>query len=240
MEPGDIVLNMFGGAGPYSIQAARRTPCTVYNIDVNPEATTLCARNAGLNRLAGEVVAITGDAMESRDLVQCECDRTIMPLPERSAEFAAAAVRATKDGGIIHYYSHIHADSKRDAAGLAGIEAAGILPCRTEVLHTRLVRAVGPRYYQTVADVRHIKSDLRVGDGCRRVPGGGHRVPYPGYHAQQGAHDHQHGELHHDGTPLREHQEVRVCKENRLCTAQRSGFRRSCARPSLHTPNLDI
>ena len=154
VESGDIVLNMFGGAGPYSIQAARRTPCTVYSIDVNPEATTLCSRNAGLNRLAGEVVAITGDAMESRDLVPCECDRTIMPLPERSAEFAAAAVRATKDGGTIHYYSHIHADSKRDAAGPAGVEAAGTLPCRTEVLHARLVRAVGPRYYQTVADVR--------------------------------------------------------------------------------------
>ena len=153
VKPGDIVLNMFGGAGPYSIQAARRTPCTVYSIDVNPEATALCAKNAGLNRLAGEVVAITGDAMESRDLVPCECDRTIMPLPERSAEFAAAAVRATRDGGTIHYYSHIHADSKRDAAGLAGVEAAGAIPCQTEVLCTRLVRAIGPRYYQTVADV---------------------------------------------------------------------------------------
>lgn len=153
VKPGDIVLNMFGGAGPYSIQAAKRVPCTVYSIDANPEATALCAKNADLNRLAGEVVAITGDAMESRDLVPCECDRTIMPLPERSAEFAAAAVRATRDGGTIHYYSHIHADSKRDAAGLAGVEAAGAIPCQTEVLRTRLVRAVGPRYYQTVADV---------------------------------------------------------------------------------------
>ena len=154
VEPGDIVLNMFGGAGPYSIQAARRTRCTVYSIDANPEATALCARNAGLNRLAGEVVAITGDAMGSRALVPCECNRTIMPLPERSAEFAAAAVRATKDGGTIHYYSHIHADRKQDAAGLAGVEAVGAIPCSSEVLRTRLVRAVGPRYYQTVADVR--------------------------------------------------------------------------------------
>ena len=153
VKPGDTVLNMFGGAGPYSIQAARHVPCVVYSIDANPEATALCAKNVGINRLAGEVVAITGDAMESRDLVPCECDRTIMPLPERSAEFAAAAVRATRDGGTIHYYSHIHADSKQDAAGLAGAEAAGAIPCRTEVLRTRLVRAVGPRYYQTVADV---------------------------------------------------------------------------------------
>ena len=154
VRPGETVLNMFGGAGPYSIQAARRVACTVYSLDTNPEATRLCARNAALNKLAGSVVAITGDAMDARDMMPAECDRTIMPLPERSSEFAAAAVRATRDGGMIHYYSHIHADHKRDAPALAARGAAGAIPCDIEVLYSRMVRAVGPRYYQTVSDVR--------------------------------------------------------------------------------------
>ena len=154
VQPGDIVLNMFGGAGLYSIQAARRVPCTIYNIDINPHATAFCTRNIRLNRLAGSVVAITGDAAGAPHMIPNPADRTIMPLPERSAEFAAAAVAATVDGGIIHYYSHIHADHKREAAGMAARDAAEAIPCDTEIIHSRMVRAVGPRYYQTVADVR--------------------------------------------------------------------------------------
>lgn len=157
VESGEAILNMFGGAGPYSIQAARLTPCTIYNIDINPEATALCVQNVELNRLTGRVVAITGDAAKSHGMIQCECDRTIMPLPEKTAEFAAAAVRATVDGGIIHYYSHIHADHKSDAPDLAGAEAIQKIPCQAEVEYARTVRAVGPRYYQTVADVRIYK-----------------------------------------------------------------------------------
>ena len=154
VRPGEVVLNMFGGAGLYSIQAARRVECEVYNVDINPEATTFCIHNARINRLAGSVTAVTCDAAVASDVVPYGVDRTIMPLPERSAEFAAPAVEATADGGVIHYYSHVHADRKQDAAGLAALEAAREIPCDTSVLYTRMVRAVGPRYYQTVVDVR--------------------------------------------------------------------------------------
>lgn len=154
VQPGDMVLNMFGGAGLYSIQAARRVRCEVYSMDINPVATEFCARNAKINRLAGSVTAVTGDAAAAPDLMRRGADRTIMPLPERSAEFAAAAAEATADGGVIHYYSHVHADRKQDAAGLAALEAARAIPCDTRMLHARMVRAVGPRYYQTVVDMR--------------------------------------------------------------------------------------
>ena len=154
VQPGDVVLNMFGGAGLYSIQAARRVECEVYSMDINPEATEFCVHNAKINKLAGSVTAVTGDAAAAFDVVPRGADRTIMPLPERSTEFAAPAVEATADGGVIHYYSHVHADRKQDAAGLAALEAARTIPCDTRVLHTRMVRAVGPRYYQTVVDVR--------------------------------------------------------------------------------------
>ena len=153
MRPGDSVLNMFGGAGLYSIQAARRVPCTVYSMDVNPHATEFCIRNVRINKLAGSVTALTADAADAADIMPCEADHTIMPLPERSAEFAEAAVDATINGGIIHYYSHVHADRKHDAADIASREAARAIPCDTDVRHAKMVRAVGPRYYQTVVDV---------------------------------------------------------------------------------------
>ena len=153
-QPGETILNMFGGAGLYSIQIARRIPCVVYNLDINPEAGDFCARSVRLNRLAGSVVPITADAINASHVVPNKVDRTIMPLPERSAEFAAVAVDVTCNDGIIHYYSHVHADRKQDAVDIACMEASKTRPCHTSVLYTRLVRAVGPRYYQTVVDIR--------------------------------------------------------------------------------------
>ena len=160
VRDGETVANMFGGVGTFSIMAAKRRRCTVYSLDINPVATELCRRNIGLNRLAGEVIPINGDASAIvRDRLAGVSDRTLMLLPERSDEFLASAISATRDAGTIHYYSHVHADRKSEAAVLserhylrqAGAAAPRV---RSEILVSRTVRAVGPRYYQTVVDAR--------------------------------------------------------------------------------------
>ncbi len=80
-----------------------------------------------------------------------------MLLPERSDEFLDSAISATKSNGIIHYYSHIHADKKSDAAKLSEKHYLEITPVKSEILGSKIVRAVGPRYYQTVVDVQITK-----------------------------------------------------------------------------------
>ena len=155
VRDGEVVVNMFAGTGAFSIVAARRARCTVYSVDVNVEAVRLCERSLALNRLAGTVVPVHADASEAvRGGLVPEGDRTLMLLPERSDEFLGDAVAATRDGGTIHYYSHVHADRKADAAGLAERRYLGAAPARSEILGSRLVRAVGPRYYQAVVDAR--------------------------------------------------------------------------------------
>ena len=62
VQEGETVINMFGGVGMFSIIAAKRKKCTVYNIDINPIAAKLCERNIELNKLAGKVISIHGDA----------------------------------------------------------------------------------------------------------------------------------------------------------------------------------
>lgn len=152
VSPGQTVLNMFGGAGMFSIPAAKRTPCTIYSVDVNPRATQLCRRNAELNKMAGTVIPVTGDAERVARNMPDSAHHTLMPLPEEADRFLEAAVRATKNGGTIHYYTHVHADHKRDAPGLAEERLAEAIPADIEVTFSRLVRPVGPRYYQTVVD----------------------------------------------------------------------------------------
>ena len=158
IRDGETVINMFGGVGMFSILAAKNKKCTVYNIDINPVASQLCEKNISLNKLAGEVISLNGDAAQIvNDQLKEKGDRTLMLLPERSDEFLESAILATKNGGIIHYYSHIHADKKQDAPKLSEEHYLKVTNVKSEILGSKIVRAVGPRYYQTVVDVKITK-----------------------------------------------------------------------------------
>ena len=154
----EIMTNMFAGIGMFSIMAAKKKKCTVYSLDINPTASKLCEINIELNKLAGKVISINGDAAKIIDeqLID-KSDRTLMLLPERSDEFLESAISTTKNGGIIHYYSHIHADKKSEAGRLSEEHFLKVSPVKSEILFSKIVRAVGPRYYQTVVDVKIFK-----------------------------------------------------------------------------------
>jgi len=155
IQDGEVMTNMFAGIGMFSIMAAKKKKCTVYSLDINPVASKLCETNVGLNKMAGKVISINGDASEiiNNQLID-KSDRTLMLLPERSDEFLESAISTTKDGGIIHYYSHIHADKKADAGKLSEEHYLQVTPVKSEILFSKIVRPVGPRYYQTVVDVK--------------------------------------------------------------------------------------
>jgi len=158
VQDDEVVINMFGGVGMFSIIAAKRKKCTIYNIDINPVATKLCEKNIELNKLKGNVTSIPGDASQIiEEKLKDKGDRVLMLLPERSDEFLNSAISATKKNGIIHYYSHIHADEKSQAPKLSEKHYLEITPVKSKILDSKIVRAVGPRYYQTVVDTRITK-----------------------------------------------------------------------------------
>jgi tRNA (guanine37-N1)-methyltransferase len=155
VQDGESVVNMFAGVGMFSIMIAKKKKCTVYSIDINPIASKLCEKNITSNKLRGSVISINGEASQViQEQLKNKSDRTLMLLPERSDEFLKYAIDATKSGGIIHYYSHIHADKKSDAGKLSEKHYLQVTPVNSEILGSKIVRAVGPRYYQTVVDVK--------------------------------------------------------------------------------------
>ncbi len=155
VQDGETIVNMFAGVGMFSIMIAKKKKCTVYSIDINPIAAKLCEKNIIANKLAGNVISINGDASRViQEQLENKSDRTLMLLPERSDEFLKSAISATKSGGIIHYYSHIHADKKSNAGKLSEEHYLQVTPVKSEILGSKIVRAVGPRYYQTVVDVK--------------------------------------------------------------------------------------
>ena len=159
VKDGEVIINMFGGVGMFSVLAAKNMSCTVYNIDLNPVAAQLCKENVQINKLKGEVISLNGDATEviNEQLVG-KADRVLMLLPERSDEFLDAALTGLKDKGIIHYYSHMHADKKQDAGKLSEEHFMSVNKTNADIITSRNVRPVGPRFYQTVVDVKISKN----------------------------------------------------------------------------------
>ena len=150
----EVIINMFGGIGMFSLLAARKKSCTIYNLDINPVASKLCEENIKLNKLKGTVISINGDSTEIiKKQLQNKADRVLMLLPEQSDEFLEVAISSLKNTGIIHYYSHVHAEKKQDAPKLSEEHFLNVNKTKAKIIDSRIVRPVGPRFYQTVVDV---------------------------------------------------------------------------------------
>jgi len=107
VRPGEVVINMFAGVGPFSIVIAKKVPnVKVYSIDVNPEAYKLMVENIRLNKVEDKVVPLLGDAAEVIDVYNLKdvADRVLMPSPEHAVNYLAKAVETLKVRGVIHYY----------------------------------------------------------------------------------------------------------------------------------------
>lgn len=150
---GETIVNMFGGVGMFSIVAAKKKNCHVYNIDINPDAARLCQENISLNKMRGSVESIEGDAAEViKERLHDVGDRVLMLLPERSDEFLRSATSALKQNGVLHYYCHTHADKKSQVPAAATGHFMSVIGVRSHVLLAKIVRPIGPRFYQAVVD----------------------------------------------------------------------------------------
>ncbi len=159
VAPGETIINMFSGAGLFSIIiACRARPRRVYSIDINEYAVKLIEENARLNKVDDIVVPLLGDAkevVESR-LVGV-ADRVLMPLPDLSLAYLPQAILALRGRGIIHVYLHVASpkgvNPLEESARLVSQRLREIGISSFTIRGVRRVRPVGPRMVQTVVDV---------------------------------------------------------------------------------------
>jgi len=169
ISPGEAVVNMFAGVGTFSIVAARHSQATkIYSIDLNPDAFRYMEENVRINKVTGRVIPILGDASEVIANRNKEvADRVLMPLPEKAKEFIESALLALKREGWIHYYDHVHAETGEDPC----LKSFEMLHPRLEETRanyelnfSRVVREVGPRWFQVVLDLKVMKTSTRGSD----------------------------------------------------------------------------
>ncbi|MFH1402793.1 MAG: class I SAM-dependent methyltransferase family protein [Candidatus Altiarchaeota archaeon] len=127
-RPGERVLVMFAGVGPYAILISRVSGCEVHAVELNPDAVEFMRKNVLMSKTSVSVYC--GDV---RDVVPSlgTFDRIVMPLPKDAGSFMDIALPALNTGGVVHYY--VFAESSIGASGDA-VESAGILGVAVEVL----------------------------------------------------------------------------------------------------------
>ena len=156
VKSGETIINMFAGVGSFSIIIAKNQPeSKIFSIDLNPYAYDLMVENIKLNKVVDRVIPFLGDAKSViEDSLKGFGDRVLMPLPEKAIEYMDIAISALKPkGGIIHYYTHIHAPKGEDPIKEAEKEVKSSLKVPYKISETRVVREVGPRWNQLVLDL---------------------------------------------------------------------------------------
>jgi len=158
VNQGEVIVNMFAGICTFSVIIAKKRECKIYSMDLNPDAYSLCVENVKLNKVTERVIPMLGDAKNiiMREL-EGKADRVLMPLPERAKEYLEYAIMALKNKGVIHYFAHVHSDSRKDASRVCAEELVEVMKTKYELKETRVVREVGPRFYQVVADLMVFK-----------------------------------------------------------------------------------
>lgn len=156
-EPNEVIVNMFGGVGTFSIIISRyNNSAKVYSIDSNPIAIDMCRQNIEINKLTGNVFPVFGDAeQEIHKGLKGIAKRVLMPLPEKAKDFVDAAVSSLENGsGTIHYFCHVGADNKKNAIQNGIMDTSeSFSKFDHTIRNVRVVREVGPRFYQIVSDV---------------------------------------------------------------------------------------
>jgi tRNA (guanine37-N1)-methyltransferase len=158
VNPGEIVVDLFAGVGPFSVLIGKRCPeAKVYAVDLNPDAVDLLKINIRVNRVDNRVFPICADAREiATGKLKGVADRVIMNLPETAIDFVDAACNIVKqEGGLVHFYGFVRSPDRVEKLEQRLSEAAerngrSVI----DFLFARNIRETAPFESQIVLDIK--------------------------------------------------------------------------------------
>jgi tRNA (guanine37-N1)-methyltransferase len=110
VRPGEKVLCLFSGIGPYPITFSLHSPAAeLVGIEINPAGHALALENVAKNRCTN-VKLLCGDAHDIIPKLKQSgetYDRVTMPLPHTAHEFLDDVMTISHPGTIIHFYTFI-------------------------------------------------------------------------------------------------------------------------------------
>ena len=147
VKPGQCVVDLFAGVGPFSILIGKNVPgSTVVAVDKNPEAVNFLKENVQLNKL-DNVAAVEGDARYVAEGFKHSADHVIMNLPHSAREFLDWGILVAKKNGMVHFYDITQEDDLYGTSWRCIMEAAKRLGEEVSCFNKRIVRTYAPYQY---------------------------------------------------------------------------------------------
>jgi len=163
VKPGERVLVLFAGVGPYAIVIAKKLGKNAKNtkivgVELNPYAVEYFKENNKLNKTEALVTVVKADAKKflAKKENRKAFDRIIMPLPKTAFKFLPGAVRCASAGATIHFYAIA---SERDGSPFEEAEKQIAHACakqkrKFKIILKRVALPYAPRVVQVAIDAK--------------------------------------------------------------------------------------
>jgi tRNA (guanine37-N1)-methyltransferase len=122
VKPGERVLVMFSGCGPYTCVFGKNTKAKeIIGVEWNPLGHQYALENIKLNKL-NNCSSFCGSVKDVLPTLTGTFDRILMPLPKTADDFLDVALSKAHKGTVIHFYDFLNekefhlAHEKIDAA----------------------------------------------------------------------------------------------------------------------------
>ncbi|VVC03416.1 tRNA (guanine(37)-N1)-methyltransferase Trm5b [Candidatus Burarchaeum australiense] len=155
-RPGEKILALFAGVGPFPIVLARHQPAVkIAAIELNPDAAKYLANNIRRNGLGGIIEPIQGDAHAIvRKRFKKWADRILMTYPAAACKFLGDAFYAAKPGCTIHFYCFAREERAFAEAEAIVQKAAAKAKRKIQIVGRRVVLPYAPRVVQVAIDFK--------------------------------------------------------------------------------------
>lgn len=155
VNPGEKVLVLFSGVGPYPLVIAKHgKPSRVVGVEKNATAHEYAVKNLQLNRKIKNVNFMLMDVAGLAAKVDERFDRIVMPLPTLGHQFLPEAFALlSAEGGTIHYYEMAKEGAFEEAVARVEKECKKLGRQLEDSLVTRCGHC-GPRSYRVCVDAQ--------------------------------------------------------------------------------------
>jgi tRNA (guanine37-N1)-methyltransferase len=153
VKPGEVVLIMFSGIGPYPIEIAKHTKAkSIYAIELNKEGHKYAVENNKLNKT--NVKFYCGDVANIVPKLKMKFNRIALPLPKNAETYLPLALKHIKKGGVIHFYDFLEEKNipvVANAKVKAACEKSGK---KFKILNVVKCGQLAPRAYRVCVDFK--------------------------------------------------------------------------------------
>ncbi len=151
IEPGQRVIDLFGGVAPLAVQAAL-AGAQVDCVDLNPAACALARRNVESLALEDRVAIHEADARYLGPSLE-PADHVVMNLPHGAKHFMDVAAPLVVAGGMLHHHEILDREHLDERLAALTVELAD-LGRKATVDGVRVVRTYSPQEDHVAIDLR--------------------------------------------------------------------------------------